>query len=246
MIRLWHASLALIGAVALIAQFVVVIDNGGSVTNFFSYFTIQSNILVMIAAALIAINPDRGGTAFGILRMAGLVGITITGVIFSTVLAGLAEFEGIAWWTDKAFHYVVPAMAVVGFIFIKPRTRLDKSSLWFVTWALAWLTYTLVRAEVASPQFPVTNTRFADVPYDFIDVDQHGGVAVAIACAAVLVLALAIGSFYIWLSQRDTRLGDGCLTQQTLAVCADLEEVGEERRDTCRQGDQRRLGVPAE
>ena len=135
--------------------------------------------------------------------MAGLVGITITGLIFATVLAGLAEFEGLAWWTDKAFHYVVPAMAVVGFVFMKPRTRLDKSSMWFLAWALAWLAYTLIRAEVSSPSFPVTITTFAKVPYDFIDVEAHGWGAVAVASVGVMVLALAIASFYIWLSQRD-------------------------------------------
>lgn len=205
MSRLWHGALALIAAVALVTQLVLVVDKDGSVANFFSYFTVQSNILVMVAAALIAARPDRGGTAFGILRMAGLVGITITGLIFSTVLAGEVEFEGLAWWTDKAFHYVVPAMAVIGFVLIKPRTRLDKSALWFLAWALAWLAYTLIRAEVATPQFPVTNTRFADVPYDFIDVDQHGAGGVAIACIGVMILALAIASFYIWLSQRDDK-----------------------------------------
>lgn len=203
MTRVWHGAIALIAAAAVLTQLVLVIDKDASVTNFFSYFTIQSNILVMIAAALIAEKPDRGGTAFGILRMAGLVGITITGIIFSTVLAGTVEFEGIAWWTDKAFHYLVPAMAVTGFIFMKPRTRLDKSSLWFLAWALAWLAYTLIRAEASEPQFAVTNDRFATVPYDFLDADQHGTSAVAVACAGVLVLALAISAFYIWFSQRD-------------------------------------------
>lgn len=203
MTRLWHGAIALIGATALVTQLVLVIDKDGSVVNFFSYFTIQSNILVAIASALIFLKPERGGTAFGILRMAGLVGITITGIIFSTVLAGAVEFEGIAWWTDKAFHYLVPAMAVTGFIFMKPRTRLDKSSLWFLAWALAWLAYTLIRAEVASPRYQVTNDTFSAVPYDFLDIEVHGTGSVAVASVGVLVLALAISAFYIWWSQRD-------------------------------------------
>lgn len=203
MTRLWHGAVALIAAVALVTQLVLVIDKDASVSNFFSYFTVQSNILVMIAAALIALKPDRGGTAFGVLRMAGLVGITITGIIFSTVLAGKVEFEGIAWWTDKAFHYVVPAMAVIGFLAMKPRTRLDKRSLWFLAWALGWLAYTLIRAEMSNPVFAVADNKFANVPYDFLDADQHGTGAVAVACAGVMVLALAISAFYIWLSQRD-------------------------------------------
>ena len=203
MTRLWHGAIALIATVALVAQLILVIDKDASVTNFFSYFTVESNILVAIASALIFLNPDRGGMAFGILRLAGLVGITITGIIFSTVLAGKVEFEGIAWWTDKAFHYVVPAMAVIGFVAMKPRTRLGKSSLWFLSWAVAWLAYTLIRAEVSDPVYAVAENKTANVPYDFLDLDHESGVAVAIACAGVTVLALAIASFYRWLSQRE-------------------------------------------
>ncbi len=203
MTRLWHGAIALVAAVALVTQLVLVIDKDSSVVNFFSYFTVQSNILVAVASALIFLKPDRGGTAFGILRMAGLVGITITGIIFSTVLAGKVEFEGIAWWTDKAFHYLVPAMAVTGFIFMKPRTRLDKSSLWFLAWALAWLAYTLIRAEASSPKYLVEDGNFSKVPYDFLDVEAHGNGSVAVASVGVLVLALAISAFYIWFSQRD-------------------------------------------
>ena len=209
MSRLWHGAIALIAGVALVVQFILLIDRDGSVVNFFSYFTIESNILVLIASAMIFVKADRGGTAFGILRLAGLVGITITGIIFSTVLAGSVELNGIDWWTDKAFHYVVPAMAVIGFVIIKPRTRLDKSALWFMVWALGWLAYTLIRGAVSHPRYAVTDTTFSDVPYDFLDVDAHGGGAVAVACVGVLVIGLALSAFYIWLSQRDEETAAG-------------------------------------
>lgn len=203
MSRLWHGAIALIATVALITQLILVIDRDGSIVNFFSYFTVESNILVAIASVLIFLKPDRGGTAFGILRLAGLVGITITGIIFSTVLAGAVELSGIDWWTDKAFHYVVPAMAVIGFLFIKPRTRLDRTALWFLTWALGWLAYTLIRAEVGSPSYLVEDGNYSKVPYDFLDIDAHGGGAVAVAGVGVLVIGLVLAAFYIWLSQRD-------------------------------------------
>jgi ABC-type antimicrobial peptide transport system permease subunit len=202
MIRLWHAAIALLAAVALVGQTVLVIHHDSSVVNLFSYFTIQSNILVMIAAALIAVRPDRGGTAFGILRLAGLVGITITGIIFATVLAGTADFEGLAWWYDKIFHYVVPAMAVIGFVFLAPRTRLTKSSLWFVAWAVAWLAYTLIRGAVSHPGYQAPHHRLSDVPYDFLDADQHGGFSVAVVSVVVTVFALALAWGYVRLSQR--------------------------------------------
>ena len=201
-IRLWHAAIAVLAAVALVGQAVLILDNGAGLTNFFSYFTVESNILVMVAAALIAVRSDRGGTAFGILRLAGLVGITITGIIFATVLAGKADFEGLAWWYDKIFHYVIPAMAVIGFLFMRPRTRLATNALWFIAWPVAWLAYTLIRGGVAHPGFAVSNTRTSDFPYDFLDYDRHGAGFVTVVTLGVTVLALALAWGYVKLSQR--------------------------------------------
>jgi hypothetical protein len=208
MTRLWHTATAALAAFALVGQTILSVDQDRSLVNLFSYFTIESNVLVMIAAALIAIRPDRGGTGFGILRLGSLTAITITGIVYVTVLAGTADFSGVEWWYDKLLHYAVPALSVIGFLAFRPRTRLGKNALWFLVWPLAWLTYTLIRAAVSNPSYPVTTDRRADVPYDFLDVDRHGGWAVALASLVVLVLALGLAAGYRKLSQqlRDAEL----------------------------------------
>jgi hypothetical protein len=202
MSRLWHAAIAGLAAFALIGQIALSIDRDRSLVNLFSYFTIESNILVMIAAALIAVRPDRGGTAFGILRLGGLTAITITGIVYATVLTGNTDFSGIEWWYDKVFHYVIPVLSVLGFLLFRPRTRFQGSALWFLVWPLAWLAYTLIRAAVSDPSYAVTSDRRADVPYDFLDVDRHGGWAVALASLVVLALALGLAWGYLKLSRR--------------------------------------------
>ena len=202
MTRLWHAAIAVLAAFALVGQTALSIDRDRSLVNLFSYFTIESNVLVLVAAALIAARPDRGGTAFGILRLGGLTAITITGIVYATILAGNTDFSGVEWWYDKIFHYVVPALSVLGFLLFRPRTRLDRSALWFLVWPLAWLAYTLVRAAVSNPSYAVTSDRRADVPYDFLDIDRHGGWAVALASLVVLVLALGLAWGYLKLSRR--------------------------------------------
>ena len=202
MTRLWHAAIAVLAAFALVGQTALSIDRDRSLVNLFSYFTIESNVLVLIAAALIAVRPDRGGTAFGILRLGGLTAITITGIVYATILAGNTDFSGVEWWYDKIFHYVVPALSVLGFLLFRPRTRLDRSALWFLVWPLAWLAYTLVRAAVSDPSYAVTSDRRADVPYDFLDIDRHGGWAVALASLVVLALALGLAWGYLKLSRR--------------------------------------------
>ncbi|KQV74648.1 hypothetical protein ASC61_06315 [Aeromicrobium sp. Root344] len=203
MTRLWHGAIAALAAFALVGQTVLTLDRDRSLVNLFSYFTVESNILVMVAAALIAVRPDRGGSAFGILRLGSLVAITITGIVYATVLAGNGAFTGVEWWYDKIFHYAVPALSVLGFLLFRPRTRLDRGALWFLVWPLAWLAYTLIRAGVSDPSYAVTSERRAPVPYDFLDVDRHGGGAVAVACAVVLILALGLAWGYLTLSRRE-------------------------------------------
>ena len=202
MTRLWHGVIAALAAFALVGQTALSIDRDRSLVNLFSYFTIESNVLVMVAAALIAARPDRGGTAFGILRLGGLTAITITGVVYATVLAGNTDFSGIEWWYDKIFHYAVPVLSVLGFLLFRPRTRFERTALWFLVWPLAWLAYTLVRAAVSDPSYAVTSDRRADVPYDFLDIDRHGGLAVALASLVVLALALGLAWGYVRVSRR--------------------------------------------
>jgi len=203
MIRPWHAALALIAAAALIGQTLLMIQNDASLVNLFSYFTIQSNLLMLIASVVLVINPDRRGTAFGILRLAGLVGITVTGIVYTTILAGTASFEGPAWWYDKMMHYVVPVMSVIGFLAFRPRTRFEKSAWWFIVWPVAWLAYTLIRAEVVAPVFPLTKDTNAPVPYGFLDAGEHGAGFVAIAGLVVTALMLGIAWAYVKFSQRE-------------------------------------------
>ncbi len=195
--RVWHAALAVLIAAAVIWQAVLVARADASLVNLFSYFTIQSNLLVMVGAAGVALDPLRQGRVFGALRLAGLVGITVTGVVYATVLAGQVEMTGAALVLDTIFHYVVPAAAVIGFVLIQPRTPLDRSAWWFLAWPIAWITYTLARAVAVSPQFQVSDTTTARVPYDFLDFDAHGAGFVALSVVIVLAVACLLAAFYL-------------------------------------------------
>lgn len=61
--------------------------------NSFAYFTTQSNLLVGFAALLLALRLDRSSTVFRVLRLCGLVAITVTGIVFHAVLAQLLDLQ---------------------------------------------------------------------------------------------------------------------------------------------------------
>lgn len=200
--RLWHGAIAALAAFALIGQTILMIDRDTSAVNLFSYFTIESNILVLITCLLIVQRPDRGGTAFGILRLGSLVSITVTGIVYATLLAGNGSFTGIEWWYDKIFHYVVPILSVIGFLVFRPRTRFDRSAMWFIVFPLVWLVYTLVRAEVADPVYALTKDTTGPVPYGFLDAGEHGAVAVVIGCVVLTAIFVLIAEAYLRFSRR--------------------------------------------
>ena len=205
LVRSWHGVTALVIAAALVAQTVLTLDESRSVVNLFSYFTIQSNILVLVSCVLIALDPTRDGPVFQAVRIAGLVGITVTGVVYQLLLVGSIEMEGLEVWLDFAFHRFAPVAAVLGFVLLQPRTQFDRRAWWFMVWAFGWLAYTLIRAEVADPVFTISDTDTAPVPYGFLDASDVGWPAVIAISAGITVAAMAVAALYFWIASMPRR-----------------------------------------
>lgn len=203
MIRIWHAVIAALIVIALVGQTALTLDDNRSLLNLYSYFTIQSNILVLAACVLIVIQPKRQSEWWGTLRLAGLVGITVTGIVYATVLAGTAEFVGRAWYYDKVFHYIVPAMMVLGFFLFTPRTRFASTDLVFIVWPIFWLGYTLIRAGISTPNYQLGKGKYSFVPYEFLDIQRHGAGLVVASSVAITALFLALAWIYVRFSNRE-------------------------------------------
>jgi hypothetical protein len=191
--QIWNAVLAVLVIVALVVQAVLVARLHGPpvATRFirlFSYFTIQSNLLVGVAAVTLAASPARDGPVWRVLRLDGLVGISVTGVVYTTVLRSASNLHGWAVATDAAFHYVVPLMAVLGWLAFGPRPRVDRRTVaWSLAWPVAWLGYTLLHGHVSSWY-----------PYPFIDVTVHG-YAVVVLNSLLVTVVLAVMAAAFWL-----------------------------------------------
>jgi len=186
--------------VALVAQIVIALRlpgsphntdagfvRGGSVAErvirVLSFFTVQSNILSGVVSIQLAIRPDRDGRAWRAVRLAALFGITVTGVVYSTVLARIHEPDGAAeTLTNTLVHYVVPLMMVLGWLAFGPRPRIDgRTVAWSLAWPVAWLAYTLVRGAI-----------WSWYPYPFLDVVTHGYARVALNAVLVTLVFVAI------------------------------------------------------
>lgn len=158
-----------------------------------SYFTIQSNLWVAIAAATLLRDPDRDGALWRVLRIDAVLGISLTGLVHFFLLRPLLDLRGLNAVADTGLHLVVPALAVLGWLLFGPRPRLDLSSVLFsLVWPVAWLALTLVIGAMTQWY-----------PYPFLDVGVRGLGPVLLTCAAVTIAFLALAAV-AWLI--DSRL----------------------------------------
>ncbi|WP_106213632.1 Pr6Pr family membrane protein [Kineococcus rhizosphaerae] len=208
--RAWHAVLVLVVLASLVTQTVVLLGAGADVNSgesgtsrttafvrFVSYFTVQSNLLVLAAAVSLVLDPVRDGRFWRVLRLDALLGITVTGLVFGAVLAPLLHPTGVAWWINAGFHYVSPVMAFLGWLVFGPRPRVDGRTLaWAFVWPLAWIAYTFVRGSVVDWY-----------PYPFLDVDELGFWAALRNTGFVVVLSVLLLTAFRFADRRLPRRG---------------------------------------
>lgn len=170
----------------------------GRVIDFLSYFTILSNIVVIIV--LLALWRGRVGPTpvWRALRMDSLLMITVTGLIFAIVLAPDAHLQGLEYVTNTIEHYITPALTIVTFLVWGPRAWLRLGTvLAALVIPILWVAYALIRGAVIDAY-----------PYGFIDVATHGYGTVLINVLGVLALGIVLGLVFLGvdklLSRRST------------------------------------------
>ncbi|MGX6601379.1 Pr6Pr family membrane protein [Micromonosporaceae bacterium Da 78-11] len=201
--RLFHGSLALVVFASLVTQIVLSARGEADVSGvvqpvatrfirLFSYFTIQSNVLLLIGVATLAVDPGRDGWLWRVIRLDAMLGIVITGLVYATVLAGTAHPTGAGWWSNLGFHYLAPWWALLGWLIFGPRPRIDRQTLgWAVLWPVLWIGWTLVHGAVTDWY-----------PYPFTDVVALGYPVVLRNLVFVVVVALLFGVLLRFLDRR--------------------------------------------
>lgn len=201
--RRYAALVAAVVAIALVLQYALALQQaapgmGPAMTTlrYFSYFTILSNLMVLLVCATAALGL-RGLFRTPSVRAATALCIGITGVIYATVLAGLYTMAGLQWWVDRTLHYAVPLLYLGWWLFANPHGALGwrDAGRWLLL-PLGYLAWIAIRVAWIERWFP----------YPFLDVDALGSAAVlrnALLVAAGFALAAALlVTLDRWLGRR--------------------------------------------
>jgi hypothetical protein len=202
--RPWFATTAGFVAAGIIIQLFVTANSpdsfGGSTLNralnIFAFFTIQANLLVGATCLLLALRLDRSSTVFAGFRMAGLIGITVTFIVFHVALSRLLDLDTWAQTANQFQHTVVPIMTVVGWLAFGPRDLTSRRiTLLTILFPLLYIIFTMIRGPLASDWYP----------YPFVDVQALGYLRVAINGVWIAVLFIATAAGATALDQRLSR-----------------------------------------
>src|ERR1700712_808091 len=117
--------------------------------NIVAFFTVDSNIILMVTCLLLATRLTGWGTTFRVFRLMGVVCITITGIVYYAVLKDLLDLKGAAYVSDLILHTLSPLMAVAGWLVFGPRRRTPyRVAGLVVVFPVVWLATTLIRGPI--------------------------------------------------------------------------------------------------
>ena len=215
---------AVVAAVAaqLAASLARAAANGDDVptilANFFSFFTILSNLLaavvLLIAAAWYLTRGRRDDTLVEPLGLSVALAsvstyMVITGIVYNALLRGIALPQGSQPipWSNETLHLIAPIFLLLDVLVAPRRRRMAWGTVWIVVvLPIVWVVYTLVRGPL------VTNPVSGDpswYPYPFLNpanfANGYGTVLLYIVGIAIAIIAVAF--FVVWVARR--RGGEG-------------------------------------
>jgi hypothetical protein len=200
MARAYRILFALIGWGALIFQFwLMTVGQGGwtlveRVVNYFSFFTILTNVLVALALTGPLLTIDRRLARWSAsegVRASVAMYIAVVGLIYHFILAPNWHPTGGTLIANILLHYVMPVAFVVDWLVFTPKGRLR----WIDP--LKWLAYPALYGVWTVGHGLATHWW----PYDFINVDRLGWAGFAVSGAATAIFFLFVGLIIVTLDR---------------------------------------------
>lgn len=165
--------------------------------NFFSFFTIESNVfaaIILILSAIFMIQKKSYAT-FDLLRGAATLYMVTTGIVFSVLLAGIENSVLTAVpWDNTVLHYIMPIILIADWILDPPKKTISfKHGLLWLIFPLVYVTYSLIRGAIVGWY-----------PYPFLNPASSGYLGVLVTSLGITVTVLVL----TWVLLRLAKVAD--------------------------------------
>lgn len=181
--KLFFAALVFITVTAQLYHSIP--KTGFSYANFFSYFTIQSNLFaavtLLVTADLLFWKRKRNHEQ-EMLRGAATLYMVTTGIIYGLLLAHINVQITLPWVND-VLHRIMPLVMLFDWLYDKPARKITaRQSLLWLIFPAVYVVYTLLRGPHIHDWYP----------YPFLNPAEHGYFMVAINCITIGVVVYGL------------------------------------------------------
>jgi hypothetical protein len=177
---------ALLGFSALITELAVLVSRGVfNAPNFFSFFTVEANIIAFVVFLVSAFATYAGKKSawLDFFRGASTFFMVVTGIVFALLLSGLEGVQLTAVpWDNTVLHYLIPIAAAVDWIMDPPLRRFAYRQ------ALVWLAFPILYVMYSLFRGPLVNW----YPYPFLNPANGGYTQVLITSLIILAGGLIL------------------------------------------------------
>lgn len=188
-IAAYRAGFAALTVVAIAAQLLDIAGRGKlDLLNYFSYFTIDSNLIAVAVFLVCAVGWRRERSPRrDFLRGASVVYMAVVGIVFSLLLSN-TDVDTALPWVNFVVHELMPIAVVVDWLIDPPARRLTmREGLTWLAFPAIWLAYTLIKGPIVGKY-----------PYPFLDPANGGYGTVAVYGVAILVGMTAFIAVVVW------------------------------------------------
>lgn len=162
---------------------------GRIMLEFFSYFTILTNILVAVTATVILLynRPvtffHRPSTQAGVTLY-----ITVVGLVYNIILRSLWSPAGMAKLADELLHTITPLLFIGFWLFRLPKGGLKWSNIFYwLIYPAAYCLYIIIQGLWSG-----------FYPYPFIDVNTIGYTGAMRSAGVLLLVFTGLGLLLVW------------------------------------------------
>ena len=159
-------------------------------TNFFSFFTIESNVssVVVLTMAAGLTLMRRNPAWFGVLRAVVTTFMVTTGIVYNLLLRGIELPQGATLdWSNEILHVWGPLYMLIDWLFAPGRRALAWKHIGtIIAFPLMWAIYTLVRGPLV---YDVV-TDGAWYPYPFLNPDTSANGYLSVTFYVILIAAV--------------------------------------------------------